>query len=99
MSNNAMIASRMILRGTGTVAVAFAAISFAPHSSAQTTFRTTTNTVAIYPRVQDERGGLIPDLIQSDFQITEDGHAVPISLFSNERQPITAAVMLDTSSS
>jgi Ca-activated chloride channel family protein len=41
----------------------------------------------------------VPDLQRDDFIILEDGKPVDITLFSNEPQPFTAVVMLDTSAS
>jgi Ca-activated chloride channel family protein len=42
---------------------------------------------------------LVTDLTQEDFEILEDGKPQPIVVFSNEPQPISVVVMLDTSGS
>jgi Ca-activated chloride channel family protein len=42
---------------------------------------------------------LVPDLQQSDFSIADNAKPTDVSLFSNESQPFTAVVMLDTSAS
>jgi VWFA-related protein len=61
------------------------------------TFRTGVKTVAIYATVQDKDGRLVPDLTRSDFQIFDNGRLAELTLFSNEIQPITVALMLDMS--
>ena len=40
-----------------------------------------------------------PDLEQADFSLLDNGKPAEVSLFSNESQPFTAVVMLDTSAS
>ena len=44
-------------------------------------------------------GRLVPDLERGDFSILDNGKPAEVSLFSNESQPFTAVVMLDTSAS
>ncbi|HYU78967.1 MAG TPA: VWA domain-containing protein [Vicinamibacterales bacterium] len=56
-------------------------------------------TVAIYATVLDGTGRLTPDLVKDDFVVLDDGKPVEITQFSNESQPFTAVVMLDTSAS
>jgi Ca-activated chloride channel homolog len=65
----------------------------------QPLFRSSVRTVSIYATVVDASGRLVPDLQRDDFIILEDGKPVDITLFSNEPQPFTAVVMLDTSAS
>jgi Ca-activated chloride channel homolog len=65
----------------------------------QTPFRASAQTVAIYATVIDRDGRLVTDLGRGDFQILDNGQPVTTTVFSNDIQPITAAVMLDTSSS
>jgi Ca-activated chloride channel family protein len=55
--------------------------------------------VPIYATVVDSGGRLVPDLQRGDFSILDNGKPVDLSLFSNESQPFTAVVMLDTSAS
>lgn len=62
-------------------------------------FRSAVDSVAVYATVSDSRGRLVPDLTREDFQVLDNGQPVDISLFSNERQPITVAIMLDMSGS
>jgi Ca-activated chloride channel homolog len=62
-------------------------------------FRSGTQTVPLYVTVTDATKRLVPELIQEDFEILDNGKPQPITLFDNEVRPITATVMLDTSGS
>jgi Ca-activated chloride channel family protein len=62
-------------------------------------FKSNVRTVPVYSTVVDASGRLVPDLQQSDFVILDNGKPADVSLFSNESQPFTAVVMLDTSAS
>jgi Ca-activated chloride channel homolog len=65
----------------------------------QPTFRSGSNTVAVYATVTQEKGRLVTDLTQEDFEIFDSGKAQPITVFSTEVQPISVVVMLDRSGS
>ncbi|MBM3807842.1 MAG: VWA domain-containing protein [Acidimicrobiia bacterium] len=65
----------------------------------QPVFRSSVRTVPIYATVIDSGGRLVPDLEQADFTVMDNGRPADIALFSNESQPFTAVVMLDTSAS
>ena len=65
----------------------------------QPTFRLGTQVVPIYATVTDAEGRLVPDLTRDDFQVFDNGKPQEITQFSNETQPITVVVMLDTSAS
>jgi Ca-activated chloride channel family protein len=65
----------------------------------QPVFRSSVRTVPIYATVVDSGGRLVPDLQREDFSILDNGKPTDVSLFSNESQPFTAVVMLDTSAS
>ena len=56
-----------------------------------------TQIVPVYVTVTDGQKRLVPDLQREDFQILDEGRPVPLLLFDNTPQPITAVVMLDTS--
>jgi Ca-activated chloride channel family protein len=62
-------------------------------------FRSSVSSVAVYATVADGSGRLVTDLTRDDFTIRDNGRPVDISLFSNDPQPITVAVMLDMSGS
>src|SRR5512144_3041547 len=63
------------------------------------TFKSATRTVPVYVTVTDAEGRLVPGLVREDFQVADNKRPQPLTLFSNDPQPITAAVMLDTSGS
>jgi VWFA-related protein len=65
----------------------------------QPTFRSGARTVAVYATVTDKSGRLIPDLGRDVFEVRDNGKPQPISIFSNEVQPISVIVMLDRSTS
>ncbi|OFW46497.1 MAG: hypothetical protein A3J29_19455 [Acidobacteria bacterium RIFCSPLOWO2_12_FULL_67_14b] len=65
----------------------------------QPIFKSSVRTVPIYATVVDAGGRLAPDLERGDFSILDNGKPVELSLFSNESQPFSAVVMLDTSAS
>ncbi len=65
----------------------------------QPIFRSAIRTVPIYATVVDGSGRLVPDLERADFSIVDNAKPADVSLFSNESQPFTAVVMLDTSAS
>ncbi|HUU34176.1 MAG TPA: VWA domain-containing protein [Vicinamibacterales bacterium] len=65
----------------------------------QPTFRSSVRTVPVYATAIDSSGRLVPDLTQEDFEILDNTKPVTISSFSNDPQPFTAVVMLDTSAS
>lgn len=67
--------------------------------SAQPTFRSSVRTVPVYATATDATGRLVADLTQDDFEILDNGRPVTVSSFSNDPQPFTAVVMLDTSAS
>lgn len=68
-------------------------------ASEQPTFRSAVRTVPVYATATDTTGRLVSDLTQDDFEILDNGKPVEISSFSNDPQPFTAVVMLDTSAS
>jgi Ca-activated chloride channel family protein len=65
----------------------------------QPIFRSAIRTVPVYATVVDGTGRLVPDLQRTDFSIVDNAKPADLSLFSNESQPFTAVVMLDTSAS
>lgn len=65
----------------------------------QPVFRSSVRTVPVYATALDSSGRLVADLAQDDFEILDNGKPVAISQFSNDPQPFTAVVMLDTSAS
>lgn len=60
-------------------------------------FRSGTRVVSLFATVLDAKGRLVPDLVQSDFEVYDNDKPQPVTLFDNKIQPITVVVMLDTS--
>ena len=67
--------------------------------SAQQPLRTGARTVAVYATVTDREGRLATDLEREAFEIRDNGKPQPITVFSNDIQPITIVMMLDRSGS
>lgn len=80
-------------------ALLFVAAAGAASLAAQPTFRSAVRTVPVYATAADGSGRLVSDLAQDDFEILDNGKPVTVSAFSNDPQPFTAVVMLDTSAS
>ncbi|MBZ5645173.1 MAG: VWA domain-containing protein [Acidobacteriia bacterium] len=57
--------------------------------------RTTVSLVVVPVTVKDSAGELVTDLEQNEFRIFEDGIEQPISLFSVDAFPLSAAVLID----
>jgi Ca-activated chloride channel family protein len=68
-------------------------------ASDQPVFRSSVRTVPIYATALDTNGRLVADLTQDDFEVLDNTKPVAVSSFSNDPQPFTAVVMLDTSAS
>ena len=66
---------------------------------AQEPFRTGARTVAVYATVTDSNGRLVPDLAREDFEIYDNGHRQPLTVFESAVQPIAIVVLLDRSAS
>ncbi len=65
----------------------------------QPTFRVGAQNVPVYVTVTDANKRLVPGLLQEDFAIFDEKTKTPITLFDNQIQPVTVAVMLDSSGS
>src|SRR5215216_167830 len=80
-------------------AVALLAGSLVAAAQEQPVFKSSVRTVPVYATVVDASGHLVPGLEKSDFSVLDNGKPADVALFSNESQPFTAVVMLDTSAS
>jgi Ca-activated chloride channel homolog len=70
-----------------------------PTGAQQGKFKVSTNTVALYATVTDSDKRLVPDLVESDFEVYDNGKLQAITSFDNRPLPITVVVMLDSSGS
>ena len=66
-------------------------------TAAQQVFHGRTDLVRLNVTALDAQGRLLPGLEQGDFQVIEDGVAQEISNFARDPQPISLALLLDTS--
>jgi Ca-activated chloride channel family protein len=89
----------MLRMSSTVVAIALLAGSLVASGQEQPIFKSNVRTVPIYATVVDPSGRLVPDLEQSDFTLLDNGKPADVTLFSNESQPFTSVVMLDTSAS
>ncbi|HXN74247.1 MAG TPA: VWA domain-containing protein [Candidatus Acidoferrales bacterium] len=70
-----------------------------PAQSPQTLKRET-NLVNVFVTARDKKNGIISDLTQNDFKVSEDGQPQEVAFFSKEvNMPITLGLLIDTSGS
>lgn len=62
-------------------------------------FRADTNLQSIAVQIVDKEGNLVPGLTSNDFTLLEDGHPQKIAFFGADRQPVSLAILLDSSRS
>ena len=68
-------------------------------TSAAAQFKSGTLTVPVYVTATDQQGRLVPNLVEEDFEVYDNGRKVSLTLFENKSAPISVVVMLDTSGS
>lgn len=76
-----------------------ASVAGARLAAQQPTFRVGAQNVPVYVTVTDANKRLVPGLVLEDFEVYDEKVKAPITLFDNEIQPVTVAVMLDSSGS
>jgi len=79
--------------------LAAVALPIVTPQAAQQPIRIGTNTVAVYATVTGRDGRLVTDLERDAFEIRDNGRPQPITVFSNDVQPVTVVLMLDRSGS
>lgn len=62
-------------------------------------FRSATRTVVLHATARSDDGRLVPDLNKDAFTVLDNGRPVEISVFSNDPQPLTVALLIDMSGS
>lgn len=87
-----------ILRRVLPVVAAVAALS-AALTAQQPSFKAGTQIVPLYVTVVDGEKRLVPDLGREDFEVLDNGKPVTLTLFNNEPEAFSVAVILDTSAS
>ena len=63
------------------------------------TFKSGTQIVSLFVTVQDAQKRLVPELVQTDFDVFDNEKSQPLVYFDNSIHPINVVVMLDTSGS
>ena len=63
------------------------------------TFRAVSSRVSLNVVVKDHRGRAVRDLAPADFQVLDQGRTVPINDFRAGEEPISVAILIDTSGS
>ena len=72
----------------------------APVVAQEPSFRTGSSELVVLPVVvTDKQGRYISDLPSAQFAVYDNGHRVPIELFSNEDTPVTVGLIIDASGS
>ena len=77
----------------------FAIAALTASLAAQQKIKVATNSVPVYVTVTDPERRLVPDLVQEEFDVLDNGKLQTINVFENKPVPITAVVMIDTSGS
>lgn len=70
-----------------------------PADTARPHFRSAVSLTTVTATVTDEDGRLVPRLPQERFEVYEDGELQAITQFTNERVPVSVAILLDASDS
>ena len=84
--------------GRTAVCAGLAAACLAAPAAGQV-FKSGARAVPIYATVTDSSGGLVTDMTAADFLIDDNGARQSITVFKSDVQPITMAILLDTSPS
>ena len=88
-----MAIARLMVAG-----VALAGLGVAPQQP-RPVFQSGANTVALYATVRSPDGRLVPDLPRETFTVLDNGRQAELTLFSNDPQPLTVALLIDMSGS
>src|SRR5580765_7673926 len=82
------------------VALAFGAMSArAQNSGGGDTIKIDTRLVSVPVIVSDRNGRYVPNLTQANFTVLQDGSPQNIAFFGATEEPITIALLIDTSQS
>jgi hypothetical protein len=77
----------------------FACVAFSHAQAVDETIKVDTRLVSIPVIVSDHDGRYIPNLSQGDFKVFQDGTEQPIAFFAATEEPVTVAILIDTSQS
>lgn len=80
------------------LAAVFSCLALSGTPAAQK-FTSGTHTVPVFVTVMDDDKRLVPDLLEEDFEVYDNGKPQKLTQFDNSALPISVIVMLDTSGS
>jgi hypothetical protein len=83
----------------GLVLFALALCAFAQEKAGDETIKVETRLVSVPVIVSDREGRYVPNLTAADFTLTQDGKAQNIEFFGATEEPLTIALLIDTSQS
>lgn len=72
---------------------------FCPAQDAGETIKVETKLVSVPVVVSDRKGRYVPNLTASDFTLSQDGKPQTIEFFASTEEPLTVALLIDTSHS
>ncbi len=81
------------------IAAAFVVLAAGSLAAQRPRLRSSVELTVVTATVRDENGKLVTGLPREAFEVFEDGVAVPIAQFSNERVPLGLGLLLDISDS
>lgn len=70
-----------------------------PPADTTPTFTADTKEVTLYVSVLDKEGRMIPDILRSNFKVTENGMEQELKLFKREDVPVSMCIVIDSSGS
>src|SRR6478672_10020080 len=76
-----------------------ACVVIAHSQTADETIKVDTRFVSVPVIVSDRDGRYVPNLQQTDFKVFQDGTEQPIAFFGSTSEPVTVAILIDTSQS
>jgi len=90
----------LLLAATAAVAQGNSAPAQQQEDQSLETLKVNVNVVQLFFNVKDKKGGLIPNLTKTDFDILEDGKPQTIKYFAAESNlPLTLGILIDSSGS
>ncbi len=93
-------ATALLLAATALVAQSNPAPAQQQEDQSLETLKVNVNVVQLFFNVKDKKGGLIPNLTKTDFDILEDGKPQNIKYFAAESNlPLTLGILIDSSGS
>src|SRR4051812_5981515 len=74
-------------------------VAFSQSQTPDETIKVDTRFVSVPVIVSDRDGRYVPNLQQADFKVYQDGAEQPIAFFGATSEPVTVALLIDTSQS